>query len=662
MGIPFPRCVQTVFALLTLSLVIPAPCQPTSALVFDGRNRNLFRVDLATGDRTLVSGTRWRRPELLLAGEAGTACVLDGALGTLDRVVPSAASLEAIAETGLFSATALAGLDATHAMAALHPSGSIVRVDLVTGDQQVLSSTGVGEGPPRRHIAALTAEDATHALAIQSMIHRGTDELWSDGLYRVDLTSGDWTPLVLAELASEAAENIDFMDPREVLPGDGEMVTILETNPPALTLVDTGVGVISNTSLILDHEGTPLVLPVAAIPRDAQSLWVLDQELEAIFTVDMVTGERTLVSREGERGDGPSLDFPHDMVLASDGSLWVLTGRTSQSLVAVDTATGNRQWIFDTNVGEGALPHTGPIDLVTLDSDTVLVLTDSGRELMEIDLATGDRTPLMQLRPPLTRIARCPAQRLWGLRVRSVVEIDLDTASETEIDLDFSDDQFRFGLTDVVQLSLGRALLSVQDFGASPSLWEINPLVDPPTLTPLFDDTESNRPHQLDHLAAADVDHFVFVDLSREDGYDEDHPGIHRFTRGELALVPVSTPATGSGAPMPDPRQLAIDEVDDVWIVNADPPALLRVELLSGLRTEISGPGRGAGPLWETATSMALLDGLPPMSSLEALLSHLLGTVVLEGALYDAADMDDSGTLDAADVVRMVGPQGTDSH
>jgi hypothetical protein len=648
---------QTVLVLLGLSLIAEAPCQPTSALVFDGRNRDLHRVDLLTGDRTLISGTQWRRPEFLLSGDSGTAYVLDSAHGTLDRVNPVAASIETIADTGLFNATALAALDATHALAALHPSGSIVQVDLTIGDPLVLSSTAVGNGPARRFISALTVEDATHALAIQTQIHRGTDEPRSDGLYRIDLSNGDWTPLVLAELASESVENIDFMDPREILPGAGDLVTLLETNPPALSLVDTGTGMVTNTSLILDHEGTPLVLPVAAIPRDSGSLWVLDQELEAIFTVDTLTGERTLVSEEGGRGAGPSLDHPRDMALASDGSLWVLTGRSSQSLIAVDTTTGDRQVIFGANVGEGPLPSTGPLDMVMRGDSDALALTDAGRTLMQIDLATGDRSSLMSFQSPLERIARGSGESLWGIR-HQLVRLHLSLASEEVIALDLSENPFRYGINDVVQITPGQLLLATYTSGGSTALWEVDPLAEPPTLMPLFADPV-NRTHSLDHLAIADVDQFVFIDLAPDRDNQGASPGIFRFSPGDSELTPVSSQSVGSGAPMPRPRQLAIDEMDDVWIVNADPPALLRVELLSGLRTEISGPGRGAGPLWEVATSMVLLDGLPPTPSLESLLRHLLGVEVLYGDYFNTVDMDSSGNLDAADVVHMVGPQGT---
>jgi hypothetical protein len=236
------------------------------------------------------------------------------------------------------------------------------------------------------------------------------------------------------------------------------------------------------------------------------------------------------------------------------------------------------------------------------------------------------------------------------------VRLHLSLASEELIALDVSGDPFQYGLTDVVQITPGQLLLSTWDPGGRTALWEVDPLADLPAPNSLFSDTLNYPEHLLDHMAVANVDQFVFVDRGQDDSWEEARPGIYRFTRGETALVPVSTPSMGSGAPMPDPRQLAIDEVDDVWIVNASPPALLRVELLSGLRTEISGASRGAGPLWETATSLVLLDGLPPTPALDPLLKHLLGIESLEGEMFDSVDADRSGVLDAADLVHTVGP------
>ena len=72
----------------------------------------------------------------------------------------------------------------------------------MAGGLQVLSAVGGGDGPPQRRITALAVQDPTHVLVTQTGIHRGSDEPWSDGLYRVDLTTGDWSALVLAERAS----------------------------------------------------------------------------------------------------------------------------------------------------------------------------------------------------------------------------------------------------------------------------------------------------------------------------------------------------------------------------------------------------------------------------------------------------------------------------
>jgi hypothetical protein len=81
-----------------------------------------------------------------------------------------------------------------------------------------LDGSGAGEELPERRIKALAVQDPTHRPVTQTGIPRGSDEPWSDGLCSVDLTTGDWSALVLAECASEEIAEISPMIPARSFP------------------------------------------------------------------------------------------------------------------------------------------------------------------------------------------------------------------------------------------------------------------------------------------------------------------------------------------------------------------------------------------------------------------------------------------------------------
>jgi hypothetical protein len=655
----FGRRVWLGAILLVGSATCGAWGQPSQAYVFDGRNRDLYRVDVLTGDRAIVSGARWKQPLSLVSETAGTALVLDGQSGILDRVDPGSHSVSTVSGPGVGTGPDLAGtdlltpLDASSCVVA-EPTGEIVRISLTTGERQTVSAVGLGDGPSRRRILSMTALDESHLLVSQITFSRSTSDPWRDGLYAVDLSTGDWIPRAFADPISEEIDSVDFNDPREILVGLDGAITLLESVTPAITLVSPSGEFLTNVALILESEGTPLILPVAAVTQKDGTFLVLDRELQGIYRVSLPTGARTLVSRMGERGTGPSLDHPEDMAAAPmPGAVWVLTGRTTQSLVEVDLTTGNRQEIFETRLGEGPLFEVAPNDLLALRTGELVALVNGGRNLGSVDPATGDRALLMDFEPPLYRIAPGLGRTLWGARGHELMKIDLAALALTPF-FDVTGVPFADRIiTGIDHVSPHHLILSMES-----GLFEMDPLAASPDLTQIFTPPTSES-RDYEWLRAVDQDLFVFLNL----GYDQyspphrTHPGLYSYTRGDLDVAAVSNQQTGGGVPMPEPRQFNLDELQDIYVVNALTfPALLRVNLSTGTRTEVSGPHRGGGPLWETATSVALADGVATRPIFEELLDHLLGITVLTGQDFNEADADNSGTLDVADLVQILGP------
>lgn len=646
-------------AAAALSLISSAFAQPSEALVFDSRGRDLYRVNTLTGDRTLVSGSRWDRPDGLLWEAAGTALVLDSQAGMLDRVDP--ASAQTIAGNSVGSGPDLAGLDFLTALSVsaclgANARGDLIEIHLATGNRRVASGSGVGLAPPAPMITAIAAEDATHVIVAHVAYQRNPAGPWPDGLYRVDLSTGHWTPVALADPISDEVDAVNFHQPREILPADDGGFVLLESIPPALTFVDAAGNFLVNIALIREAEGPPLVFPVAAAEQRDGSLLVLDRELSGLYRVALPAGTRTVVSRAGERGAGPDLDHPMDMALDADcETALVLSGRASQSLIEVDLLTGDRTVVFDSRVGQGPLMETPVRHGIRLRGGDILAAVNGGFELMRIDPATGDRATVMAFQESVQCLAPGLGKTVWVGRGEWLQEADLDAQTVTTIFEIPASGTTNPRINAIRPLGPHRILLLLDK-----SIRELDLLTDPPTLTTAFSDPLTHRDYLYQWLDLLDLDEdtFIFTDHGRNQNFASNRPGLYRAARGSLeSATAISDQETGGGAPMPDPRQFAVDETSTIYVVNAaNPPALLRVNTLNGARTEISGPGRGVGPLWQTATSLWLVDGVPEPQTLDQVLNHVLGIEVLAGDALRAVDADDSGTIDAADVVLVLGP------
>ncbi|MHC4933358.1 MAG: YncE family protein, partial [Planctomycetota bacterium] len=174
---------------------------------------------------------------------------------------------------------------------------SLVAIDLSTGDRTVLSSDLVGSGAPfvDPRVAALDES-------------RGEGLFWDEGraaIVRVDLGDGD--RFVLANATNGAG--------------------------PILTSV---------RAMLVDAAGDRILL-ADVTPTGA-----------AILSVDLATGDRTLVS-DAVTGTGPALDAPTCMALHSAGNRVLVGDGGLSAVVSVNLGNGSRTTLSGTSNGAGPL-------------------------------------------------------------------------------------------------------------------------------------------------------------------------------------------------------------------------------------------------------------------------------------------------------------------
>ncbi len=279
---------------------------------------------------------------------------------------------------------------------------AVFAIDTTTGDRTVISDASngfdggvpVGAGPALSRVNAMTWDPVGNRLLAA--------DIGRDDLLAIDVTTGDRTVI---------SDNSDAGPPFQVtrsLVVDPDTGTIFayEQNRESLYTVDRTTGertVVSSAAGSTDGEvGTGVALEgTRNIVFDPASgnLFMTNTELNAILAIDPETGDRSIFSDpEPESGDpvgaGSSFYYPFEMALG-DGELLVDDSH-QEVLTSVDLTTGDRSVFLSSRLGEGYRFGNGPSQLaVNASGDTIYALLDSDRKILSIDVATMDRTVIV---------------------------------------------------------------------------------------------------------------------------------------------------------------------------------------------------------------------------------------------------------------------------
>ncbi|HEX5137009.1 MAG TPA: hypothetical protein VFY93_08565 [Planctomycetota bacterium] len=344
------------------------------ALVLDATLRELFLVDLATGERerTPASAPAPGAPSgLAVQGSNAFLCdVLERAVGVVDLASGQwsvlSDDLKGLGDP-LQRPQALVLLPGNRAAVADTIAGAIVIVDLVTGNRTTLATLTFSP--------TAIAHDALNDRILA---------LGADRLAAVAPSTGDVTLLSASGKGGgpllQGANGI-AVDPASgaVFVTDGVTATVLAIDPvsgnrTAVSGPAAGVGV-------------PFSLP-RAIAISGARLLVPDPVADGLFSVDRATGERALVSVAGV-GAGAPLLAPRDAAVSPAGTLVV---DLAQGLVLVD-ADGNRRVVSGPGAGSGTAFVT-PLGVSAPRNGTVLVADGGAGAIFTVDLSDGARAAL----------------------------------------------------------------------------------------------------------------------------------------------------------------------------------------------------------------------------------------------------------------------------
>lgn len=409
----------------------------------------------------------------------------------------------------------------------------------------------------------------------------------------------------------------------------------------------------------------PVTVRALALGSSGNRLFLADARLETLSAMNLTTGYRTVVSGGGV-GGGTPLEDPEGLVLdPAGGAAYMMRGQQStQGVVRIDLATGNRTLISANGIGSGTNLND-PKGLAFDVQNTRLVAADAFPDaLRAIDLLTGDRTPLSDhvsvgggddFASPFDLVLDATGSTAWvSDRNDKVTRVNLLTGDRTRLADDDTgaghDFQTVSGIVDdpagdrvivgddgsgnglvvaVDKLTGDRTILSSDDVGFGPELGRIIDLApgalagrvltceNTDRILEVRLSTGERRHVQRDEIGSGEDLEDAYVPdvaydpvtgavllLARPDGGGATRILRISPTTGERVVL--SGPGVGSGAALDGATEMTLDVAGRrLFVFDWDTEALYAVALAGGDRTLISGVARGTGP--EIPSAMDLL-------------------------------------------------------
>lgn len=335
------------------------------AAVTDAIAGTVVVADLATGDRTTLASLSFL--PLAIAFDAANGRILVLGSNVLVAVDPATGAVTVVASVGKGGGPLLQGANALFCDAATGVAfvtdgalAAVLAVDPVSGNRTVVSSPGIGSGTPFSFPRGI-APSGTRLLVTDSVV---------DGLFSVDRATGARVLVSVAVVGTGAP----LLAPRDVAIGEAGEALVTDLAQGLVAIDEDG-----NRRAISGPgagSGPAFVTPLGVSEPRGGSALVADGGAGAMFSVDLATGARTVLS---------SGFLPTDA--AFFGTRILATDSDAGELVEVDPATGDRM-----TVAAGlSIPHSVVIDEAR---GRAFVLQTGAMPLVAVDLGSGAVTPL----------------------------------------------------------------------------------------------------------------------------------------------------------------------------------------------------------------------------------------------------------------------------
>ncbi|MCA8977506.1 MAG: Ig-like domain-containing protein [Planctomycetes bacterium] len=348
------------------------------------------------------------------------------------------------------------------------------------------------------------------------------------------------------------------------------------------------------------------------------TVYVADNYYDYILAVDLGSGARTELSGPG-RGSGPSITHPANPKLDAGRNRLIVVDPNQGGVYAVDLGSGNRTVIADSSRGSG--PSFGSLQCLSLDtaSNRAFVVNRpayiySPTELLAVDLASGDRT------------------RVSAGTIGSGPEMIEPKGAALAGSTLYLADSERAAVSAVDVATGARRIVARHSFGTGPGMAMPRDLClnADGTLAYVLDDSWDGLRAILEINLATGSRRIVADDNTGSGTQLRDLQGIALDPTANRLLVTDASlpgilsvdPVTGDrflfldgsiGSPqITRPRRLLVDAVRNrAFVIDnrfyiPNPPSVVEVNLSTGVRRTVSGPGVGSGANLSIPNGIAL--------------------------------------------------------
>ncbi|MGL6159625.1 outer membrane protein assembly factor BamB family protein [Microbulbifer sp.] len=265
----------------------------------------------------------------------------------------------------------------------------LLAVDLNDGQRSKLTRDYRGQGPVVNYFGSMRYDSENERIVLVNNF----GESYAPGIMAVNSNSGDREILLkkITDATPALSGTIDFVIGSEsgrIFATDGMNGRLVELDFSGKEAVE-----VSSADVGL---GPKLEWPTGIeIDESKEALYVLDVGLEALFVVDIATGNRTVLSQVGVSGSGDNWDSPQGIALGVSKSEAYISDMQQNAIYQVDLVTGKRAIFSGDTVGEGP-SLAGPMEIRLDPVRNKLIVANtngsSGRPgMVFVDLETGDR-------------------------------------------------------------------------------------------------------------------------------------------------------------------------------------------------------------------------------------------------------------------------------
>ncbi|TPV95134.1 MAG: hypothetical protein B7733_11490 [Myxococcales bacterium FL481] len=425
-----------------------------------------------------------------------------------------------------------------------------------------------------------------------------------DNVLVVEVTNVSGTVNAAADAVRITRDVLDFAPDAMRLDAADGFALVLEPQRPALWRVETSSGVRRVVSDELVGSGPVLISPRGlALDRANDRGFVYDTDLAAVVAVNLADGARWEVSGGlSPLGAGPTFGEP--AALAYDplrDRVLVLEAGLQPRLLAVDVSTGDRAVVTDPVTGVG-VPLVDPSHLSYDPARDVVVVADLGRvALVEVDLTTGDRTVLSSETVGSGRDFTEPATvTINGLdntllvvdrQQRLVFSVERDTGDRRDLSNNWARTGPEFLAPAGISYDPGHARVLVADADRH-AIVQVDTLRGERTYLSGAHRGAGLSLRQASQMRRDSRDGRLYVLDERVDALTAVDP-----LSGTRSVV--SSATVGSGPVVAEPEAFDLDEARHTAYLLGEASetslGLFSLELDSGVRALVSGPGVGSG-------------------------------------------------------------------